>query len=76
MNEIQSLKEEVNTLKTSLVGLEDKYDIDILVKNKAKRNKTNDKGLANQFIKVIEISASNLRKIKAMPKQEKKISKV
>lgn len=52
MNEIQNLKDEVTSLKTSLVVLEDKYDIDILIKNKAKKNRTNDKGMADQFIKV------------------------
>lgn len=46
LNEIQTLKDEVKALKTSIIGLEDKYDIDILVKTKAKRGKGNDKGLA------------------------------
>jgi DNA repair protein RadC len=54
-----------------LKALEDKYDIDILIKKKSVSKK--EKFL--HFLKITEIATQNLRKQKALAKTEQRLSK-
>jgi hypothetical protein len=69
------LKDEIHNLKASLKGLEEKYDLEIIVKKKHSIAR-NQKGKIVEFLKLEQIGVSSIKKNRALPKSEKRLSKV
>ncbi|CDW90765.1 centrosomal protein of 97 kda [Stylonychia lemnae] len=77
-SEITQLREEVSSLRTALLSLEEKYDLNIEIKKKkqAQKFRVNKNGQIADFLRVNQISVSGLKKSQALPKNEFKITKV
>ncbi len=71
--EIASLREQVSELTMALRNIEEKYDIEIMVKTKSTRKRM---VIGSSFLAIDDIGASRIRRIKAMPKKEWLLAKV
>jgi hypothetical protein len=76
-NEITSMRDEIKQLRDALVSLEERYDIDINVKKKRPPAlKYNAKGRLLEFLKLDQIAVSGGKRVKAMSKNEFRLTKV